>query len=256
MGRAKAWLPWRGNPLLSHVVEILCEVLDEVLVVAAPDQEIPEVGVRVVEDREPGLGPLAGIREGLAAASTTLAFVTAVDAPLLTPAFVSAMLARRRSAAISVDGYLQTLAAVYPTSAAERAEALLAAGRRRPRDLLESITFESLAPDSLPDPQAIRGFNTPDEYLAAVRGEEPGATAKLEFMGAARLAVGRRDFEVPVGTLAELLSEIPSEKPLLEGDRIARPFIASLEGRSFVRDARIPIGMGEQVILLDASAGG
>jgi hypothetical protein len=102
----------------------------------------------------------------------------------------------------------------------------------------------------------VRGFNTPQEYLRAVRRVDPRATATLELLGRARLALGRRDLEVPVGTLAEVLAHARPTLELVEGAQVARPFLVSLDGRSFVRDVAIPIGPGEQVIVLDASVGG
>jgi len=35
MGRDKAWLPWRGQPMIAHVVSILRPIVDEVVVVAS-----------------------------------------------------------------------------------------------------------------------------------------------------------------------------------------------------------------------------
>ena len=46
MGRDKPWLPWRGQPVLAHVVERLGAAVDEVLVVSAPDQVIPPTPAR------------------------------------------------------------------------------------------------------------------------------------------------------------------------------------------------------------------
>ena len=53
-----------------------------------------------------------------------------------------------------------------------------------------------------------------------------------------------------------MLEQLPGELEICRGDAIASPFLVSLGGRDFVRDARIPIGPGELVIVLDASAGG
>ena len=113
MGRAKAWLPWGEGPLLSHVVAVLAEIVDEVVVVSSADLELPELEARVVMDRAPALGPLAGIREGLAAIEADLAYVTSVDSPFLTPHFVRTMLSFGTAAAAEVEGYVQTLSAVY-----------------------------------------------------------------------------------------------------------------------------------------------
>ena len=256
MGRAKAWLPWRGRPMLVHVVEVLRRAVDEVLVVSSGKLELPPLDVAVVADREPHLGPLAGIREGLAHTRAELAYVTATDAPFLEPGFVEAMLRFGCAAAPEVDGHVQTLAAVYPRSALPCAEALIRAGRMRPLHLLEAAQYRAVPAEELPEARAVRGFNTPADYLSAVREVEPGATATLELLGRARLALGRRELEVPVGTLAELLAHARPALELVEDGRVARPFLVSLEGRRFLRDASVPVGPGERVIVLDASVGG
>jgi hypothetical protein len=133
---------------------------------------------------------------------------------------------------------------------------LLAAGRLRPLFLLEAARYRTVPEDELPGVCSVRGFNTPQEYLAAVREVEPDATATLEFLGHARMVLGRRELEVPVGTLAEVLAHAEPALELVREGRVTRPFLVSLDGRSFVRDAAIPIGPGEHVIVLDASVGG
>jgi hypothetical protein len=37
---------------------------------------------------------------------------------------------------------------------------------------------------------------------------------------------------------------------------VTPPFLASIDGRAFFRDAAIPVGPGERVIVLDSAAGG
>jgi len=256
MGRAKAWLPWRGQAMVAHVVGVLRQVVDEVVVVSSRRLDLPPLEARVVRDREPERGPLAGIREGLEHLEADLAFVTATDAPFLEPAFIRTLLSHRGAAAPEVGGYVQTLSAVYPRAALPCAEALLAKERLRPLFLLEAARFRRVPERELPGVDSVRGFNTPQEYLAAVREIEPEATATLEFLGRSRLALGRRELEVPVGTLAEVLAHAGSALELVAEGRVAKPFLVSLEGRSFVRDAAIPIGPGEHVIVLDASVGG
>ena len=86
MGRPKAWLPWRGQPMVAHAVSVLRSVVDEVVVVASAALELPSFDAEVVRDRDPELGPLAGIREGLEAMRSDLAFVTGTDAPFLSAA--------------------------------------------------------------------------------------------------------------------------------------------------------------------------
>jgi len=277
MGRPKAWLPWLGRTMIEHVVEGLRPAVDEIVVVSSATLELPPLDARVVVDREPGRGPLAGIREGLAAvARSQLAFVTSTDAPFLTPEYVTRLLDRGGPAAPVAEGRTQVLSAVYPCAAWKQAEALLERGLARPLDLLEQLDYEPLAFDEKDDgaseergagragptmrppvrPPPWRGFNTPAEYLDCARALHPGARAEVELLGRAAIGVEERCLSLPIGTLAELLARIPAPARLLEGGDVAGAFLVSLGGRDFVRSGRVPIGPGERVSVFDAQAGG
>jgi len=171
--------------MLVHVVETLRRAVDEIVVVSSTDLELPRLDARVVVDREPGLGPLAGIREGLAHIEADLAYVTSTDAPFLRSGFVEAMLGFERAAAPVVDGRVQTLAAVYPRSALPCAERLIAAGRLRPLFLLEAERYRQVLPHELPELESLRSLNTPEEYRRAVLEThgEPTATATATERG-------------------------------------------------------------------------
>lgn len=249
MGRAKAWLPWRGQPMVAHVVATLHQILEEVVVVASETLELPPLDARVVRDRKPELGPLAGIREGLAEMEAELAFVTGTDAPYLKSDFVETLLSFQGAAAPEVDGYVQSLAAVYPRAGLKVAEEMLAAGRMRPLHLLEALDYRKVPAHELPDVTCVRGFNTPREYLMAVRQADENAGATIEFRGRARQAAGRDAIDVPVGTLAELLSRAPVA--LLEGDEVSTRYRVTLDGHIDVRSGNLPIGPGERVIVGD-----
>ena len=264
MGRAKAWLPWRGRPMIAHVVDSLRKggAVDEVMVVTSAHLALPPLEAAIVCDREPALGPLAGIREGLSHMHADRAYVTSTDAPFLTPLFVDAMLACGDSAAPEVDGYVQTLAAVYPRRALAKAEELLAQHELRPRRLLEAVGYRKVPGHELPDIESIRGFNTAAEYLHALAQDAPGATALLELRGDALQATAQREWEIPVGTLAQALSHVPglnlltgkpSERIGDSPHEISTRFSVSLASGESIRDARIPIGPGERVIVTDAT---
>src|SRR5688572_12132394 len=91
MGRPKAWLPFLGESMLSRVVRLLRQVVDPVVVVAAPGQKLPPLRaeVTVIRDKHEGKGPLAGIAAGLhaLAGKVDAAYVSSCDVPLLQPAF-------------------------------------------------------------------------------------------------------------------------------------------------------------------------
>jgi molybdopterin-guanine dinucleotide biosynthesis protein A len=243
--------------MVEHVVEVLRGAVDEVVVVTSQELDLPRLQARVVRDEEHAQGPLAGLAVGLSQVEAPLAYATSTDAPFLSCEFVAAVLGCGKAAAPRVDGHVQTLAAAYLSArGASEARRLLAAGRRRPLDLLEALDYRELAPDELPELDSLRGFNTPEEYLAAVADVEGDATALLEFVGQVRATAGCDSVRVPVGTLASVLARAPGSLELCDEDRVARPFLVSLGGRDFVRDARIPIGPGERVVVLDSAAGG
>ncbi len=178
MGRAKALLPFGTETLLQRVVRLCREACGEVLVVAAPGQEVPPLpaGVAVLRDARTRQGPLEGIARGLAAAAAPAAFVTSCDVPFLRPALVAGLFDALGGAAAAqavVDGFPQPLLAVYRTRLAPRAEALLAAERRRVIFLVEGEETVALPEAAVrgfdPDLASFRNCNTPEEYAAALR---------------------------------------------------------------------------------------
>ena len=125
----------------------------------------------------------------------------------------------------------------------------------RPLYLLEHAGYEAVDADALADPRVVRGLNTPAAYLDAVREAIPGARARLTLRGRARRQRGRSSFQVPVGTLAEVLRCAGPELTLCSGGELALPYRVSLNGRPTPRDTALPVGPAEEVIVMDAMAG-
>src|SRR6202011_1924317 len=91
MGRDKASLPAGDGTLIEHLARRLAPVVDETIVAGGPGRPtLP--GVRMIEDRYPGLGPLAGIHAGLAAASFPHVWVVGCDLPDADPALADLFL--------------------------------------------------------------------------------------------------------------------------------------------------------------------
>src|SRR5262245_46014463 len=95
MGLPKLSLPFGPESMLARVVRLVAEVCRPIVVVAAPRQELPDLGVEVItaRDRHEGRGPLEGLLAGLSAlpADVDAAYATSCDVPLLVPAFVRRM---------------------------------------------------------------------------------------------------------------------------------------------------------------------
>ncbi|MFW6124930.1 MAG: molybdenum cofactor guanylyltransferase [Pirellulales bacterium] len=187
MGRPKAWLPVGPEAMLQRVVRIVGEVVAPVVVVGAPQQELPELPpeVRLVRDARRGRGPLQGLAAGLGALEPPVeaAYVSGCDVPLLRPAFVRHVVESLGDADVGVpytDGHYHPLAAVYRTRILAEVERLLAADRLRPFFLFEAAQVRTLGAEELcrvdPGLDSLRNVNTREDYLAALRdlGIEPG----------------------------------------------------------------------------------
>jgi molybdopterin-guanine dinucleotide biosynthesis protein A len=180
MGRAKAWLPFGPEVMLQRVVRILSEVVSPIVVVAAPEQEVPPLlsDVQIVRDECEGFGPLQGLAAGLQALQgrAGAAYLSSCDVPFLEPAFVRRMIEFRGEHAICVPhvgGYHHPLAAVYQTNVLDTVNRLLAENRLRPVFLFESQSTRIVEAMELADVdptfQSLRNLNTPDDYEAALR---------------------------------------------------------------------------------------
>lgn len=119
MGQDKALLLFGGRPLVAHALSILSQAGLPVSIAGAGSsaRTALEAFAPVVEDAEPGLGPLAGICAALASTSARHAVFLPVDLPLLPPALIGFLLhhARITGQAVTVSslaGLDQTFPAV------------------------------------------------------------------------------------------------------------------------------------------------
>jgi molybdopterin-guanine dinucleotide biosynthesis protein A len=179
MGRPKAWLPFGGEFMLPRVVRLLGEAVAPIVVVAAPDQDIPSLPsqITIVRDDEKGRGPLQGLAAGLTAlrGRVDAAYASSCDVPFLRPAFVRRLidlLGEHVIAVPRVDGHYHPLAAVYRLEVADAACRLLAEDRLRPFFLFEAVRTRVVEATELADVdppfETLRNLNTPEDYEAAL----------------------------------------------------------------------------------------
>jgi molybdopterin converting factor small subunit len=84
---------------------------------------------------------------------------------------------------------------------------------------------------------------------------------RVELYETARRLAGVAQVDVEARTLGEALREVARRHPALlgpviDGDRPARLWRASVGGRAFVEDPGTPLADGDAVILVSALAGG
>jgi len=187
MGRDKMSLPFGDESLLERIVGIVAPCVDEVLLVAREGQELPPnraLGLNVARDPAEGLGPLAGLIAGLRAIDRDRAFVVSCDVPLLKASLVRGLLDLSldfRAAIPRIGGHYMTTCAVYSKTLVGELEDLLAAGVRRPREIVKLPGVCTPEEDELrafdPDLSSFVDCNTPERYREAleIAGFEPVA---------------------------------------------------------------------------------
>lgn len=180
MGRPKASLPFGDEVLLQRVLRILSEVVNPIVVVAAPGQDLPRLAesIRLVRDEREYLGPLNGLAEGLAALDglAEIAYLSSCDLPFLRPAFVRRVVERLGNSSIcmpEVGGYKHPLSAAYRVDVLPVVRRLVAENRLRPAYLADLVPTRVLRDADLvevdPDLSSLRNVNTPGEYEMALR---------------------------------------------------------------------------------------
>lgn len=180
MGRAKADLPFAGDTMLGRIVGILASVVDPVVVVAAPGQNVHDLprDVSIIGDAHANRGPLEGLAAGLEflAGRVDAAYASSCDVPFLKPAFVRRVIALLDDADACVPhvtGFQHSLAAVYRTQVAAQVRLLLASNERRLSRILDHIRVRQAVPSDFsdvdPELSSLWNVNTPADYEAALR---------------------------------------------------------------------------------------
>lgn len=182
MGRDKAAIELGGAPLIVRVERALAAVAHEVIVVAAPQQALPDLPhARVVRDDAPYGGPLAGLARGTRelAPDVTECFVAGTDYPALHPAVIIALVRARghRDAALfEKDGQRALLCGVYTRRALDRVASLLEDGARSVKAWVATLDVRIVSAEELlrdeevqrHDP-TLRSFEDVDDEAALAR---------------------------------------------------------------------------------------
>ena len=127
MGGEKLFLEVNSTPLVLKVLRKVSRFSGEILLSVAPRQTpyvsgmlsgiISQYGLRLVEDRHEGDGPLAGILEGLKQASLGWSFVCGCDMPWISEPVVRTLWRRGEEDADvivpRIGGYFEPLHAFY-----------------------------------------------------------------------------------------------------------------------------------------------
>ncbi|HEY0683742.1 MAG TPA: NTP transferase domain-containing protein [Steroidobacter sp.] len=173
MQRDKAAIEYHGQSQLHWTFHLLSHVCAATFVSVRPDQreEPTRAGLPQIVDRQPGIGPIAGITAALQAHPKAAWLVVACDLPFLNEQTLRHLIEHRDPHKLATayksshDGLPEPLCAIWEPAAREPLLAYLAAGKQCPRKFL--INADTLLLD-LPDARALDNVNTADEYRATV----------------------------------------------------------------------------------------
>lgn len=179
MGSEKGLVDLGGRPMALYPLSALGEICDEVFVVAN-SSEYELLGVPVIPDLRPGLGPVAGIEAGLEASANDAAVVVACDMPFadaqLLLRLAGAALAAGSDAAAPVGPRgPEPCMAAYNRSALGVVRRMLDEGALRATSLLDALDTAYLTDLSDGELASLTSVNTPEavsdaEELLRARG--------------------------------------------------------------------------------------
>lgn len=174
MGRDKAFLPYRGQPLGAWVARLAEAAAGSVTLVGDPAR-YASLGFPVIPDRLSGAGPLAGIHAALEHTQADWNLVLACDMPGLELRFLHSLLreAETRGAACLApagpSGLFDPLCAVYHRRALPLVRQALHAGTRK-----LSAVLDLLGAAAFPIPAALGNANTPQQWEELWQPEDKG----------------------------------------------------------------------------------
>jgi molybdopterin-guanine dinucleotide biosynthesis protein A len=181
MGSDKAALIYQGETLLKRSLAIAGQACGSV-VICGSRARYGEFG-EVVEDLEPGRGPLGGIQAALHATQTGLNLILSVDMPLIDAEFLRWLLEQARSferqiTAPQAQGQVQPLCAVFRREACMYVDEALAAQQYKVTALFRRAATRIISEEEIGaagfNPKIFTNVNTPEEYALLMQSEVAG----------------------------------------------------------------------------------
>lgn len=273
MQRDKAAIEYHGQSQLHWTFHLLSHVCAATFVSVRPDQreEPTRAGLPQIVDRQPGMGPIAGISAASQAHPKAAWLVVACDLPFLNEQTLRHLIAQRDPHKLATayrsshDSLPEPLCAIWEPGSREPLLAYIAAGKQCPRKFL--INADTTVID-LPDPRALENINTADEFKATVAAlgsgttttaarnspvESKSRTLRVQYYAILREQAGRNEetLDTTAATPAELYEELRRRHPF---QLTAAQLKVALN--SEFSDWQTPLRHGDTVVFIPPVAGG
>ena len=258
----KAALQYHGQPQLQWAFELVAKFCAASFVSVRPDQrgDAARAGHPQIVDRQPGIGPIAGISAALLEQPKAAWLVLACDLPFLTEHTLEHLIAHRDANKIATayrsahDGLPEPLCAIWEPAAREPVLAYLATGKQCPRKFLINSDTKLL---DLPERQALDNVNTVEEFAAAIGTLRPQAriakTVRIQYYAILREQAGRSEetLDTSAGTPAELYAQLRQRHPF----QLTSAQLKVALNSAFT-DWQTPLKHGDTVVFIPPVAGG
>jgi len=258
----KAALQYHGQPQLQWAFELVSKFCAASFVSVRPDQrtDAARASHPQIVDRQPGLGPIAGISAALLEHPKAAWLVLACDLPFLTERTLEHLIAHRDASKIATayrsahDGLPEPLCAIWEPAAREPVLAYLATGKQCPRKFLINSDTKLL---DLPESQALDNVNTVEEFAAATGTLRPQAkvakTVRVQYYAILREQAGRSEetLDTSAGTPTELYAELRQRHPFQLTSAQLKVAL-----NSEFSDWQTPLKHGDTVVFIPPVAGG
>jgi len=258
----KAALQYHGQPQLRWAFELVSKFCAASFVSVRPDQrdDAARAGHPQIVDRQPGIGPIAGISAALLEQPKAGWLVLACDLPFLTERTLQHLIAHRDPQKIATayrsahDGLPEPLCAIWEPAAREPVLAYIASGKQCPRKFL--INSDTALLD-LPEHQALDNVNTVEEFGLATAALRPQAktakTVRVQYYAILREQAGRSEetLDTSAGTAAELFAELRQRHPFQLTSAQLKVAL-----NSEFSDWQTPLKHGDTVVFIPPVAGG
>lgn len=206
MGRDKSQIERSpGVRQIDHLVELARRISPDVLVSSNEPEKVPD-GVPVLADLHPGSGPLAALEAFHESHPGEPVLLLGCDLFLLDEATLVNLLEKRdpgngiTAYANRIDGFPEPLCTVFEAEAVAAAGLAIAAGESCARHFIKERPHTVL---ELPNPVALDGANTPEEWDEVCAKLASGVTVKrIKIVYYAKLREERGCQEETIETLA------------------------------------------------------
>jgi molybdopterin-guanine dinucleotide biosynthesis protein A len=269
MQRDKAALVYHGRPQLDVAFDLVSQMCAATFVSVRPDQREDSARARYPQilDRQPGLGPAAGISAALLTHPKAAWLVVACDLPFLTGSILRHLIERRDPGKIATayrsahDNLPEPLCAIWEPQAREPFLQYLAGGKQCPRKFLISSDALLLA---LPDARALDNVNTQEEFRSATAAldasaapeasrEQSHKALRVQYYAILREQAGRN--EETLDTVAATPAELYEQLRVRHSFRL-EPAQLKVAVNAEFSDWSSPLRHGDTVVFIPPVAGG